>query len=372
MAGSAGAQCVDGLGAEWLLDVVLLRLACFGCSRCGDQENVCSMQGNLAWCLSLYSSKRNTTPLVWDCGLATGSRNMEYNQLCQWRSSGSSSQESGPKNDISALFNLLVFVILDDLTLNSPMARCKSTLFILNPMAATLKGLSDAVGVKGTVQKDAHQNAGPCSCKCMKTVPKLVKEDDNSACCQLLFLMMHQAAEGKKNCFYRWCLCSTRGPLLYNSQDSLHKISFKLAQLSCFPFPFVSFLFYVLLFSLKPHPPPPHPHHHQPPPPGSYHIKQGTGRSGGSTKMTELKTTELVRTFATYGFNDNGSTTITSIRSTVYAWGGETVCPSVRRTMWTIIVSGNAKLKLEVTRKQTQLCMFFLVLFFFLPFEDWF
>lgn len=103
------------------------------------------------------------------------------------------------------------------------------------------------------------------------------KRMTNSACCQLLFLMMHRAAGEENN--------KTMPP---PQMSALHSCPFavQLARFAsqdfiqaCSTLLFsLLFLFYVLLFSLKPHPPPappPPPHHrHQPPPPGSHHIKQ--------------------------------------------------------------------------------------------------
>lgn len=175
----------------------------------------------------------------------------------------------------------------------------KSTLFISNPMAATLKGLSDAVGVRGNGSKGVCQNAGPCSClcycNCMKTIRKVIEEDNNSACRQLLFAMMHEATKEKNASASDVCALFT-ALLLYNSQDLLHKISFKLCSTVLFSLPscfvFFFFFFYVLLFSLKPRPSP----HHQPPPLRSHHIKQRHGgRWGGRPKWPSGKPHKLYR-----------------------------------------------------------------------------
>lgn len=127
----------------------------------------------------------------------------------------------------------------------------KSTLFISNPMAATLKGLSDAVGVRGNGSKGVRQNAGPCSClcycNCMKTIRKVIEEDNNSACRQLLFAMMHEATK-EKNASASDVCALFMALLLYNSQDLLHKISFKLCSTVLFSLPscFVFFFFFFM------------------------------------------------------------------------------------------------------------------------------
>lgn len=176
----------------------------------------------------------------------------------------------------------------------------KSTLFISNPMAATLKGLSDAVGVRGNGSKGVRQNAGPwsclCYCNCMKTIRKVIEEDNNSTCRQLLFAMMHEATKEKNASASDVCALFT-ALLLYNSQDLLHKISFKLCSTLLFSLPscFVFFFFFFLCvvvqsetpsFSSPPAPAPP-----QPP-----HQAEARWASGGSTKMTEWKTTQIVQT----------------------------------------------------------------------------
>lgn len=115
-----------------MLDAVLLRRPVLVVVSVGIRKK-CLFNARKPWVVSSIIAQRNTMPWVRDCGSASGSRNTEYNQLCQMRNPGSSSQVFEHINDISVSFNLLLFVILDDLTLGSPGACFKSILFIPHP-----------------------------------------------------------------------------------------------------------------------------------------------------------------------------------------------------------------------------------------------
>lgn len=171
MAGSAGAHCVDGLRGWVIVGRRPAALpASFGCSQCRDQDNICLF-------FHYTNLKEIQCPGFEIVGwpVAPGTRNTI--SCVNWGILGAHRKYL---NDISISFNLLIFVILGDLTLGSPRTCCQIHTVYLKSHGCNFERPVWCCWSQGQCasSKDVRQNAGPCSClcycNCMKTIWKVV------------------------------------------------------------------------------------------------------------------------------------------------------------------------------------------------------